>query len=146
MYVSSCNNLQLLTHLVRSESQRQLAPPAPAQPQFCPHLQPRKGGYLQVYGYPVNIDWLVDYAVQNNLETIEEPHNAKYEALGHILDLTRLAENRIVTVQTQDGPSSLIALAGNYKKESMWLPPDHKVKKLQEALGRSDDPQWYLKI
>jgi hypothetical protein len=92
------------------------------------------------------MDWLVGYAVQNNLETVEEYHNARSKAVMHILDLTRLAGNRLVSVQTQDGPSNLIALAGNYKKESMWLPPDHKVKKLQEALARSDDPQWYLKI
>jgi hypothetical protein len=63
------------------------------------------------------------------------------------MDQCGLSTARTVTarVDSEGGTSNLIALAGNYKKESMILPPAHKIEKLKELFEVDAPPEWYLK-
>jgi hypothetical protein len=137
----------MITANLCARSQQTLAPTAPAQPQFCPNLPPRRQPYTQVYGYLLDRDQLYDYAVKHQLDALDSRNNAEHNALRRILQQCGLDPRRTVTAKVGHGYGScnIVALAGNLSKESMVLPPEHKIQKLKELFEVEEPPQWYLR-
>ncbi len=102
-----------------------------------------------ILGYVVDTDFLNQYCEKHGLEQTDRFTN-RFTALRHIIKTAGLfwqarIKTAVVKVDGKLDTITCISLAHNASAEGLKLPPAEKIKKLQEVLETTDEPQWYIR-
>ncbi|KAJ6514946.1 hypothetical protein C8R47DRAFT_1190192 [Mycena vitilis] len=112
-------------------------------------IRMRDGGPYRVYGFVLNEEYLLEYALENGLGTDKDEwakECAISQAADVILAMHKVSPALVAGVVVKGKIRTCAAIASEYNNDRMPMPPKATIEKLKLMIATEQEPRWYRHI